>query len=47
MTHPCENKCPNYNGEQCNTCLVQDDVDGAYLIDVINELVDEIYGESE
>jgi len=22
MKHPCENKCSNYNGEQCKTCLV-------------------------
>ncbi len=22
--HPCTNKCPNFKGEQCKTCLVQE-----------------------
>ena len=21
--HPCKNKCTNFDGEQCNTCLLQ------------------------
>lgn len=26
QTHPCSGKCSRFNGEQCSTCLVSDDV---------------------
>lgn len=24
--HPCENKCSQFNGEQCRTCLIGEDL---------------------
>ncbi len=24
--HPCENKCSKFNGEQCRTCLIGEDL---------------------
>lgn len=44
MTHPCENQCPNYNDEQCSTCMI-DDVEGVDLHDLMNEVVNDVLGE--
>lgn len=29
--HPCENKCSNFQGEQCKTCLISDLGDDRHL----------------
>lgn len=47
MTHPCENQCPNYNSEQCSTCLIQDEAEGIDLRDLMDEVVNEVCGGDE
>ncbi|MEN8283071.1 hypothetical protein [Acinetobacter gerneri] len=44
--HPCANKCPNFKGEQCNTCLVQEVevADSDFLID---DVVVKIHGDDD
>lgn len=47
MTHPCENKCPNYQGEQCSTCMIHEDVEGIDMRDALDQVLDEVAGEGE
>lgn len=40
--HPCTNKCPNFKGEQCRTCLVQEVevADSGFLVGDVVVLID-------